>query len=198
MKSKEIFLNRELRTGGFYELAIQVCHSVETKPIEAYTNFIWNLKNIEGPFDSNFNKIEIDFKNNMHSGILHLGNLAMPFMTYNVQEEPIKTQYYWFNLEFPNAAIEHLFGEKYVETWEKTLKLPRPLDDFIMECVGNLYAIHKFQMALVGFEVSGSYYLEELKVDTSHSQRPRRFYVGKEDYVLLADSNKKFAHIVES
>jgi hypothetical protein len=195
MTSKEIFLNKELRYGGFYELAIQVCPSADIKPIEMYTEFVWDLHNVEGPFDFNFNKVEIDFQNNMHRGILHLDNLKMPFMTCNIREEPIETEYNWFNLEFPSAALDYLFGEKYEKEWEGNLRLPKPLDHFIMECMKNLYAIHKFQMALVDFEVSGSHYLEELKKELQHP--PRRFYVGKENYALLADTNKKNAHIVE-
>lgn len=55
---KEIFLDKDLRCGGFYELAIQVCPSSDNDPIKLYTDFIWTLNNVSGPFDEDFKTIK--------------------------------------------------------------------------------------------------------------------------------------------
>ena len=92
-KNNDILLNKELRTGGFYELAIQVCHSANNEPIRLYTDFIWNLKNVNGPYDVNNNSIPIDIANIQHVGILHLKEYAIPFMpSIYVKKTSLKKQ----------------------------------------------------------------------------------------------------------
>lgn len=85
--SNDILFNKDLRTGGFYELAIQVCPSANNEPIKTYTDYIWTLKNVVGPFDVNHNSIPIDIKHIQHLGVLHIDNYAIPFMTYNIRED---------------------------------------------------------------------------------------------------------------
>ena len=90
--TKSLFQNDDLRSGGFYELCIQVCPSIETKPIELYTNYLWTLANIEGPFDKDFNKIQIPSEYYELEGLLTLDHFIIPFKTFNIQEhEPIET-----------------------------------------------------------------------------------------------------------
>jgi hypothetical protein len=43
-EQRDIFLDKDLRCGGFYELAIQVCPSTNNDPIKLYTDFIWTLR----------------------------------------------------------------------------------------------------------------------------------------------------------
>ena len=65
-EQKDIFLDKDLRWGGFYELAIQVCPSIDNNPIKLYTDFIWTLNNVSGPFDEDFKKIETNIENFQH------------------------------------------------------------------------------------------------------------------------------------
>ena len=59
---KTIFLNKEIRCGGFYELCIQVCPSSEMEPIKKYSNYIKSLEYVDGPFDDNFELTEFNIE----------------------------------------------------------------------------------------------------------------------------------------
>ena len=187
--SKELFLDKNLRTGGFYELSIQVCPSVNNFPIELYTNYIWLLNNVDGPYDNEFNKVKIDIENFEHNGILHLENNVIPFKTYNIQEtEPIETGYNWFDICFHASAIEKVFGEEYT-TWTEVQNPPILLKKFLEETMKSLYAIYPFQLAMIDYEISGQYYLNDLK-DEFENFTYSKFYIGKEFETMIAENNK--------
>lgn len=194
--TKDLFLDKELKTGGFYELAIQVCPSADNDPIKLYTDYIWSLKNIEGPFDINYHKIPIDIANIRHDGIMHLSNHAIPFMTYNIREdEPVETGFNWFDICFYSGAIEKVFGAEY-QTWTETPKVPNELNRFFMTTLKKLFAIYPFQLAILGFEVSGLYYLEYLKTVLTNVWAPS-FFVGQDNYENIAEGYRKFATKIE-
>jgi hypothetical protein len=189
---KHLFLDESIRTGGFYELSIQVCPSIETEPIKLYTGYIWNLPYVEGPFDMSFNKTEVDVNNFEHRGILHLGNFSIPFKTFNIrEEEPVETGFNWFDICFYTAAIEKVFGEEY-QTWTENPKVPKPLDEFILKTMKSLHSLHPFLLAIIDFEVSGQYYLNDLKGDFLN-WTSSKFFVGKENIGLIAE---KYRHLV--
>ena len=153
-KLKDIFLDKDLRCGGFYELAIQVCPSIDNNPINLYTDFIWTLNNVSGPFDEDFKKIETNIENFQHRGLIRLENFDIPFMTYNIREdEPIETGFNWFDICFYTAAIEKVFGSEY-ETWTENPKVPKQLTDFFTSVLKALYKIYPFELAMLDFEGS--------------------------------------------
>lgn len=194
---KDIFLNKELRTGGFYELAIQVCPSIDNEPIKLYTDFLWALKNVEGPFDNDFNLIPTDIETFQHNGILQLDKLVIPFMTYNIREtEPIETGFNWFDICFYTTAIENIFGSEY-QTWTENPKVPNELKKFFMETLEHLYRIYPFQLAMLDFEVSGQYYFDDLKTPLANNWINTTFYVGQSCYGQIAFENRKFVTKIE-
>lgn len=189
---KDIFLNKDLRCGGFYELAIQVCPSIDNDPIKLYTDFIWTLNNVSGPFDEDFNNIQTDIENFQHRGLIRLDNFVIPFMTYNVREtEPIETGFNWFDICFYTAAIEHVFGSEY-QTWTENPKVPKELTDFFTNTLKDLYKIFPFELAMLDFEVSGQYYLDDLTKPLTNNWATSTFYVGQKNYDLIATENRKF------
>lgn len=195
--TKDLFFDKELRTGGFYELAIQVCPSADNEPIRLYMDFIWKLKNVEGPFDGNFKVIPTDIINTTHEGILHLDDHAIPFMTYNIREvEPIETGFNWFDICFYTSAIERIFGPEYL-TWTENPKLPEQLNNFLINVLKNLYGIYPFQLAIKGFEVSGQSYLENLSTQLESECLESEFYLAQKDYDKVSELNKKFVTKVE-
>jgi hypothetical protein len=194
--TEHLFLDKSIRTGGFYELSIQVCPSLETEPIKVYTDYIWNLPYVEGPFDKNFNSTEVDVNNFEHQGILHLGQLSIPFKTFNIrEEEPVETGFNWFDICFYTAAIEKVFGVEY-QTWIEHPKVPKPLGEFLSNTMESLYRLHPFLLAIIDFEVSGQYYLNDLKGDFLN-WTSSRFFVGKENIGLIADKNRNLVTVVE-
>lgn len=195
--SKKLFLNEQLKCGGFYELSIQVCPSIDNEPIKKYTDYIWTLENVEGPYDIDFNKIKADIVNIEHNGILHLDKFKIPFRTYNIcEDEPIETGYNWFDIYFYTSAIEEIFGEEY-KTWTENPKCPKQIKDFFLGTMKQLYKLFPFQLAIIDFEVSGMYYLENLKIDMTGEWLTSKFYVGQENYKLITDNNKRFVTVVD-
>lgn len=196
--SKDIFLDKELKTGGFYELAIQVCPSADNEPIKLYTEFIWTLSNVEGPFDFDYNKISTDIDNIQHNGILKLGNFVIPFMTYNIREdEPVETGFNWFDICFYTTAIEKVFGEEY-QTWTENPKVPIEIKNFLDKMVKSLYKIYPFRLATIDFEVSGQYYLDNLKEPITHTWMPTNFYVGQDNFEVISPAIRNYVTKIEN
>lgn len=191
INNNDILYNKELRTGGFYELAIQVCSSIDNEPIKLYSDYIWKLNNVYGTFDVNHNSIPIDIENIQHNGVLHLDNYAIPFMTYNIREdEPVETGFNWFDICFYTTAIEYVFGVEY-QTWTENPKVPKELTDFFTKILKDLYKIYPFELAISGFEVSGQYYLNDLTKPLTNNWGDSKFYIGQKNYSLIATENKK-------
>jgi hypothetical protein len=104
----EIFKNQDLRTGGFFELCIQVSESTNDFIIQKYFEFFWNQPNVQGPFDENLNTInkKLDYR---LEGILNIENVEIPFINFNIKEEnPIESGSYWFDVSFYITTIEKL------------------------------------------------------------------------------------------
>lgn len=192
---RDMFLDEKLRCGGFYELCIQVCPSIEMAPIKAYTDFIWTLESVEGPFDNDFNKTTIDIANFEHQGILNIDIYSIPFKTFNIREqEPIETGFNWFDISFYTAAIGEVFGQEY-KTWKENPKYPELLEKFIRQTITDLYRIYPFELAMIDFEVSGQYYLADLRKEFNN-WTSSRFYIGKEKVDLIADKNKELITVI--
>lgn len=190
IEEKEIFQRKDLKSGGFYELCIQVCPSIDNVPIESYTDYIWSLDNVSGPFDNDFNQVKIDFENFEHNGLLKLDDYVIPFKTYNIREdEPIETGYNWFDICFYTAAIEHVFGQEY-KTWTEKPKCPPQIERFFDSIVKELFDIFRFKLAIVDFEASGQYYLSDLNKPIENPFYPK-FYIGIENDGLIAKENKE-------
>jgi hypothetical protein len=195
--SKDIFLDKGLRVGGFYELAIQVCPSIDNGPIKLYTDFIWKLKNVEGPYDINYNSIEVDIGNIQHNGILYLDNYVIPFRTYNIREdEPVETGFNWFDICFYTATIEKVFGSEY-QTWTENPNVPKELRNFFHKAIKQLFKVYPFQLAILGFEVSGQYYLDDLKKPLLNGWTPSGFFIGQNNFEPISSDNKKFVTKIE-
>lgn len=198
MSDSEIFNNQKLRTGGFYELAIQVCSSTESTPIKLYTDLIWGLNQVAGPFNNNFEKIQPIIENIRHEGLLRLGSYSIPFITYNIRESsPVETGYNWFDLCIYTSAIEHIFGPEY-STWGPSQKVPNELMAFFTKTIKKLYELHTYQLAILDFEVSGQYYLEDLFKPLNHSYQSSKFFIGKDNYDKVAIENRQYVTVVES
>jgi hypothetical protein len=196
VNKRELFLNNDLRCGGFYELCIQVSSSIELEPIHSYTKYIWNLPNVEGPYDKNFDKVQLEEEPWMeYQGILNVNKYSIPFQTFNISEnEPIETGFNWFDISFHTEAIEAVFGHGY-NTWKGIPKPPELLKSFIHDTASNLYKLHPFKLGLLGFEVSCQYYLDDLKTDLQNMGYTE-FLVGRENLHLISSGNRKEVIII--
>lgn len=197
MSTKDLFLDPNLRDGGFYELSIQVCPSADNEPVRLYTDFIWSLDHVEGPFERNYTAIAADPANIGHDGILHLGHFAIPFLTFNLREEDqSETGFHWFDICFYTTAIEKVFGAEY-QTWTHPPRVPEALENFFRKTARQLFEIYPFQLAMPGFEVSGQYYLTTLEKPLRHGWTPTRFFAGRDNYERIAPENRQYVTRVE-
>ncbi|NRS90899.1 hypothetical protein HNQ02_003850 [Flavobacterium sp. 7E] len=194
-KTKDIFQNKQLRSGGFYELCIQVCPSINMEPIKMYTNYIKSLENVDGPFDQNFELTNIAIENFEHEWILNLDNYSIPFKTFNIHEtEPIDTGFNWFDISFYTSTIEEIFGAEY-QTWTENPKCPSELTEFLRKTLFDLNEIHKFELAMIDFEISGQYYLEDLNKDFNYWTNSK-FFVNNENAHLISERNRNIVEII--
>ena len=194
-ETKDIFQNEEFRRGGFYELCIQVCPSVNIEPIIKYTDFIKSLENVDGPFDENFELTDIKIKNFEHEWVLNLDNYSIPFKTFNIHEtEPIETGFNWFDICFYTSTIEEIFGAEY-QTWTENPKCPTELTEFLRKTLFDLNGIYKFQLAMIDFEISGQYYLADMSKDFNNWTNSN-FFVNEKDAHLISERNKGVVKII--
>ena len=85
-------------------------------------------------------------------------------------------------------AIEKVFGEEYT-TWTEVQNPPILLKKFLEETMKNLYTIYPFQLAMIDYEISGQYYLNDLKSEFENFTYSK-FYIGKEFECKIAENNK--------
>jgi hypothetical protein len=118
-------------------------------------------------------------------------------MTYNVREtEPIETGFNWLDVCFYTVAIEHVFGAEYL-TWTENPKVPKELSDFFKDTMKHLYRIYPFKLAILDYEVSGQYYLDDLGKPLSNNWQTSAFYVGQDKFEQIANENKKLVTKIE-
>ncbi len=195
MTDKELITDKKLSNGCYLELAIQVCKSAETKPVKKYFDFLWKLKNVKGPFDKEYN--EIDKYSYIQNGILNIENYKIPFTTFNIREEsPIETGFIWFDLCFSESAIQKIFGDEFEITGTNS-KNPEILISFLKNLMEKLYTEFPFQLAIIGVEVSGQYYLQDLETEIEN-QPNLKFYVGEDKLEKIAESNMNLITKIEN
>ena len=76
-------------------------------------------------------------------------------------------------------------------------KVSGKLKKFFATTMKQLNKIYPFQLAMLDFEVSGQYYLENLKSPLTNSWIPTTFFVGQDYYEHISKENRKFVIKVE-
>ena len=76
-------------------------------------------------------------------------------------------------------------------------KVPKELTDFFTKTLKDLYKIFPFELAMLDFEVSGQYYLDDLTKPLTNNWATSTFYVGQKNYDLIATENRKFIKRIE-
>jgi len=184
--TKSLFLNEDIRCGGFYELCIQASPTVDTISLQAYNDFFWSLDNVSGPYSDKFESLSIDIDNYTQEGILIIGDRPLPFKQFNIREaNPIETGFNWFDISFYTSTIEHVFQLE-PQHWSGNPNVPPSLQEFLLDTMKRLFKLHPFLLAFIDFEISGQYYLHELKGDLNN-WTSTKFFTGRQH----ADSIKQ-------
>ncbi len=198
--SKTLLFDKAARCGGFYELCIQVCPSIDNSPIILYTDFLWALPNIAGPFEEMSNGYIdtcIEYENAMNNGILNLDNYSIPFLTYNVREEnPIESGFNWFDISFYEETLNKTFKVENIFA-DENIQCKNIIDNYLTKLMKDLYGVYPFQLAMIDFEISGQYYLDNLKKGDLNNWTDSKYFIGKESLNDIKGEYKKLVTIVD-
>ena len=177
--TKNLFLNDNIRCGGFYELCIQVYPTVDTIPLKTYNDFFWSLDNISGPHNDKFEKVNVDIDNYTQEGILTIGDRQLPFKHFTIREaNPIETGFAWFDISFYTATIEHVFQLE-PQHWSDHPNAPSAVQEFLYDTMKRLFKLHPFLLAFVDFEISGQYYLHDFNGNLNNWTNTK-FFTGRQ------------------
>lgn len=177
--TKNLYLNDDIRCGGFYELCIQVSPTVDTISLKAYNDFFWSLDIVSGPFNDRLEKVNVDIDNYTQEGILAIDGRQIPFKQFNIREaEPVATGFNWFDISFYTATIEHVFQLE-PQHWSDNPNVPPKLQEFLLDTMKELYKLHPFLLSFIDFEISGQYYLHDLSGDLNNWTNTK-FFAGRQ------------------
>ena len=189
---KELFIkNYKLSGTWFYQLSILVCSSEDELPIIDYTNYIWELSNINGPYNETFEPKAINFQET-NTGLINIENLTIPFKSMFIQEANDGTN--WFDICFYTSTVEQVLGLKR-DSLKKTPSQPKVLVSFFEKTLKDLNKIFPFQLAIVGIEVGGLYDLDYFKIPVKERMH-ELFYTRKEEMKAIHPDNKKYFGVI--
>lgn len=190
---KIIFLDKTIRCGGFFELSIQVEPSTKADIIGLYKTYLWNLENIDGPYDESYNKAVWSPDSYREEGIMHLGEKFIPFKTHYIQEQdPPNTQ--WFDVSLYTATVDRVFHQvRTQDPFEPAI--PGELDAFLTNLALGFFKVHPFELAYIGFEIAQDYQLEDLKSGALPINSAQHFFIAEKD---LADVSSVYHKLVTS
>lgn len=189
---KEIWNNRNLRSGGYYELAMEVSSNKEIKPVRALTKRLFQLDFISGPFNSEFKEIDLDLEYFDNLGSIQIQDKLVPFKTFSFPEDGVDGSN-WLDISIYTAIYEEILGKEY-QTWASDGKRHEAFDKLLIKILNELNTIHKIRVGIIGFEISGTYYLQTLKEqqltknDISHT----KIFVNKGE--ILKGDNLTFVN----
>ena len=198
--SKKLLFDKEARCGGFYELCIQVCPSLDNNPIIRYTDFVWTLSNVEGPFEETWNgytNSKIDYENAVNYGIIKIDKYSIPFQTYNVREEhPVETGFNWFDVCFFEETLNKIFDVENVFD-ERNANFKKIIDTYLETLMKDLFRVYPFQLAMIDFEISGQYYLDNLTNGNLNNWTNTKFFIGKQSLLSVKKEYKDVLTVVD-
>jgi len=197
---KTLLFDKTAKCGGFYELCIQVCPSLDNNPIILYTDFLWTQSNIEGPFEETWNgyiNTKVEYENSINNGLLNLDNYSIPFLTYNVREEnPLESGFNWFDISFYEETLNKTFNVENIFA-DENIQSKDIIDTYLTRLMKDLYRVYPFQLAMIDFEISGQYYLDNLKKGDLNNWTNSKYFIGKENFNDIKDEYKSLVTIVD-
>ena len=178
---RQYFTKDDVWNGGYYELAIEIGPTSDQRLRTALTT-IWSHPTLQGCYRDrrqepdeqqqlNPQNDEVELEGHLQ-GIARLPNgIEVACGTCTIREENGSD---WLDLYIPMGALSegyevetYPFGEsgEYSEDWQ------RPVEDWLVAIGHHVFSQVKFALALIGFEVSGDYYAEEIENQGVPEQR---------------------------
>ncbi|MEM6263268.1 MAG: hypothetical protein AAGI38_12220 [Bacteroidota bacterium] len=180
-KLKEIWNNKELRSGDFYELAIEVSNPQEVGSVKVLTNKLFELPHVRGPFDNDFEPTKLDLNYFDNLGYFIVDSRKVPFKTFHFPPEGENASS-WLDILVDTSIYEAILGKEY-QTWSSDAKWHKGLDSILIDSLKALNSVHQVRVGLIGWEVSGMYTLKTLRekqLEKVHFS-PTKFFVNKDE-----------------
>ena len=170
---RKFFTNENTWFGGHYELAIEVGPTSDTQLLAAL-RAIWTHPSLDGcyldrdkePDEQSRVQPVPELLSTMHlQGIANLPNgLRIACGTCLIREENEGPD--WLDFYLPLGALGNAYDigaypfdetEHSHEVWQK------PLDEWLVELSKYIFTLSPFRLALIGFEVSGDAYSDQIQ-----------------------------------
>lgn len=187
--AQELWENKELRKGGVYELAMEVCSNKEKQPIIDLAQALFELEMVHGPFNRDFETAPLDTVYFRSIGYLEVGEIQVPFVLFFISEEG-EGRSNWLDISIYTSLYEEAFGEEY-KTWAEEATWNEDLEMILIQILEQLNDQYKIRLGLLGYEISGLYTLQDLQEKELPTPvvNPSRFFLNKGEH--LKGKNKE-------
>lgn len=195
-KLTQIWNDDKFRCGGFYELDVEISDNSSSPPIKELLQSLFELDFVKGPFNWEFEKIDLDLEYFENLGLIEVDDKLIPFKIYYISEEG-QDGNIWLDISIYTAILEEVLGQEY-RTWSENPKYHPCLDEQLLKILKKWNSVYKIKLGTLGFEVSGMYDLEWL---TENQLRENdvlftRFFVNKTDLLHIDVINHDKVHII--
>jgi hypothetical protein len=162
----KLFTATDTWNGGFYELAIELGPRSDER-LRTALEMIWQYDGLDGCYEDSRAEPSNQPRLMPSLEIRQLGIATLPngrqlaCGSFTVREDNGTD---WIGFYLPMGALASVydvgaypFGDETSRTWRE------PLDDWLTQIAGVVFAAVPFSLALVGHEVSGMAYAEEIR-----------------------------------
>lgn len=189
---RQIWSNPNLRTGGFYDLSIEVSGNEDVRPVQDLIRHLFQLDFVKGPFNADFEAVALDLEYFENLGYIEVEGLQVPFQTFAILETGFGGCH-WLDISVYAGIYEAVLGEEY-QVCSEHGKRHQGFDDRLIEILKHLNAFYPIRTAAIDLEVSAMYCLQHLK-DIELSPREiswTTFFVNQGEY--LKGVNQQAVH----
>jgi hypothetical protein len=169
----KIFTEDNVWFGGFYELAIEIGKS-PNENLHSSLIEIWNDPLLDGcyldrnrePYEQDkINPLNIKIENVLHlQGLIRLPNNKWTACGTCIIMEDEGSD--WLDFYIPLGSLSKYYdtdGYPFNEKNKNNLSWQSTIDDLLSTLGNNLFSKVNYKLGLIGFEVSGEYYSENIK-----------------------------------
>ncbi|MEM1326061.1 MAG: hypothetical protein AAGI23_08915, partial [Bacteroidota bacterium] len=158
-----------------------VCENTYQQPVRDLIKRLFELDFVKGPFTSDFEATHIGNSAFENIGYIEVDNKKVPFKTFNIPEDG-EGGSNWLDICIYTAMYEKILGHEYI-TWDTNAKWYEGIDQLLTQILNELNQVYPIRIGVLGFEISGMYYLQTLKEKelTEQDISYTKFFVNKEE-----------------
>ena len=175
------FTNEDTWNGGFYELAIEIGPRSDDR-LRASTKVLWAQRDLDGCYlrnavhPSKQSRVAAELPDNIEGGehLLGLATLpdgkVVPCGCVPIREDDGPD---WLDFYLPLGALgiayDEVGGYPFEESPSRSWR--EPIESWLAELAESMFRSVRFELALIGFEVSGTQYAQEIAISGVPEER---------------------------